>query len=42
VAGLDADSFEELPNEFCTVGSVVIQCLVRPFSGNENASSGDT
>ena len=41
VGGLDAGGFEELPNEFAAFGAVVIQGLVRPFAGDQDAASGD-
>ncbi|PZS23059.1 MAG: hypothetical protein DLM60_03300, partial [Pseudonocardiales bacterium] len=39
--GLDADLFEELPNEFAAFGAVVIEGLVRPLPGHQNAPAGD-
>ena len=41
VAGLNAGGFEELPNEFAAVCAVVIESLVRPLSGDQDAASGD-
>jgi hypothetical protein len=41
VGGLDAGGVEELPYEFAAFGSVIIQCLVGPFAGDQDASSGD-
>jgi hypothetical protein len=40
VDGLDAGLFEELPNECATFGAVVIEGLVGPFAGNQDAASG--
>jgi hypothetical protein len=42
VTGLDADRFEQLPNEFPAFGAMVLEGLVRPFPGDEHAASGDT
>ena len=33
--------FEELPNEFAAFGAVVIEGLVGPFAGDQDAASGD-
>jgi hypothetical protein len=41
VGGLDADGFEELPNERAALGPVVVEGFVRPFPGDEDAASGD-
>jgi hypothetical protein len=42
VAGLDAGLFEKLPNKFTAFGSVIVEGLVRPFAGDQNAPSGNT
>jgi hypothetical protein len=41
VAGLDAGGLEELPNEFPTFGTMVVEVLVGPFPGDEHAAPGD-
>jgi hypothetical protein len=41
VGGLDAGGFEELPNESAALGPVVIEVLVRPLAGHQDASPGD-
>jgi hypothetical protein len=41
VRGLDAGLFEELPNERAAFGAVVIQGLVRPLPGHQDATPGD-
>ena len=38
---LNAGGLEELPNERATFGPVVIQGLVRPFAGYQDAPPGD-
>ena len=42
MCGLDTGGFEELPNEGAAFGSVVIQALVGPLAGHEDATAGDT
>jgi hypothetical protein len=41
VCGLDTGGFDELPNEFAAFGAVVIQALVGPLAGHEDATAGD-
>ncbi|PZS15318.1 MAG: hypothetical protein DLM60_17615, partial [Pseudonocardiales bacterium] len=41
VGGLDPDLFQELPNKFAAFGPVVVQGLVRPFPGHQDASPGE-
>jgi hypothetical protein len=41
VGGVNASILEELPYEFATFGAVIIQCLVRPFTGHQDTPSGD-
>ena len=41
VRGLDTGLLEELPNEFAAFGAVVIQSLVRPLAGDQDAAPGD-
>jgi hypothetical protein len=41
VARLNACGFEELPNECAALGAVIIESLVRPLSGDQDAASGD-
>jgi hypothetical protein len=38
---LDAGGFEQFPNEFTPFGAVIIQSLVRPFAGDQQAAPGD-
>jgi hypothetical protein len=41
IAGADASPVEELPNEGGAFGAVVVEGLVRPFPGDEDAAAGD-
>src|SRR5947209_15850025 len=41
VGGLYAGLFQELPNECAAFGAVIIESFVAPFSGDEDAASGD-
>ncbi len=41
VGGLDAGLLEELPNECAAFGAVVIQALVGPLAGDQDATAGD-
>ena len=41
VCGLDTGLFEQLPNKFATFGPVFVEGLVGPFTGDEDAASGD-
>lgn len=41
VGGLDAGGVEELPNEFAPFGAVIIEGLVGPFAGDQDAAAGD-
>jgi hypothetical protein len=39
---LNAGGVEELPNEFAAFGAVVVEGFVGPFTGDQDAASGDT
>jgi hypothetical protein len=41
VGGVDASILEELPYECAAFGAVIIQRLVGPFAGDQDAASGD-
>jgi hypothetical protein len=41
VGRLDAGLFEELAYECAAFGAVIIQRLVRPFTGHQDTPSGD-
>lgn len=41
MGGLDADGVQGLPNERGPLGAVVIQRLVGPLAGHQDAAAGD-
>jgi hypothetical protein len=41
VAGLNAGLLKKLPNEFATFGAVIVEGLVGPLAGDEDAAAGD-
>ena len=41
VGGVDAGGFEELPNEFGPFCAVIVEGLIGPLAGDQDAASGD-